>query len=126
MTVDWGKKVIAPLISKLGQPALVTSHGTSGSYSINGIFDEAYSSIDMAGDMAISTTKPCFGFNVTDAVFLPVKKDYILIYASLGAPLSNTNYIVQNVQVDGHGWCRLILNSAPIAADIINPSAQDA
>ena len=64
--------------------------------------------------------------SVADLSFAPRQKDQILIYASFGAPLTDTFYIVKKVMPDGHGGCRLLLNVAPKPCDITSENgAQD-
>ena len=121
--IDWQGKVVAPLISKFGQPAQLTRDGKT--YMLAGVFDEAYSEVTVADGMPVTTVAPCFGFDLADLPAVPRQKDRLLVQAALGAPLTDTQYIVKQVRIDGHGWCRLLLNLAPTSADAVVTTAQD-
>lgn len=130
--IDWQTKVVAPCVAVFGQPATITQGGTT--YTLNGVFDEAYAEVDASDGMPVTTVKPCLGFNVADMNLAgqPVsvlQGARVTIAASTfagAAPAANTTYIVKEVRVDGHGWGRLMLNLAPVAADEPAGGGQDA
>jgi len=109
--IDWGSKVISPLVGKFGQPAVLTQAGLT--YPVDGIFDEAYLDVDVSDGMPVTTKTPCFGFSLADLSVLPKQKDTLFIPAAPIAPKNDTNYIIREVQDDGHGWCRLLLTVSP-------------
>lgn len=62
--------------------------------------------------MPVTTKTPCFGFAVANLSTTPKQKDKLFIAAVYEAPKVDTTYIIKEVQADGHGWCRLLLNIA--------------
>ena len=116
--IDWSSLVLGPVIGVFGQPAVYTQAGTN--YPLSGVFDEAYASVDVSSGQPVTTWSPCFGFNVSDLPVTPRQKDRLTITAT------GQTYIVRNVQPDGHGWCRLLLNLAPTVADTPTYPVQDA
>ncbi len=123
--INWQSKVIAPSVRVFGQPG-VYRRGAEQFFTdhpLSGIFDSAFSFVDVAGGVEVVSTAPCFGINLADLPFTPVQKDQILIYASpFGAPAVDTLYAVKKVMPDGHGACRLLLNLAPQPPDITSSS----
>jgi len=106
--IDWDSIVINPLVGVFGQSGFLTQAGQT--YPLSGIFDEVYTNIDVVDGMPVTTKMPCFSISLTEIVVIPKQKSKLFIPASFGAPLNNTNYIIREVQNDGHGWCRLLLN----------------
>lgn len=95
--------------STFGQPALYTTKA-GDSYELSGVFDEAFSEVDVTDGGPVTTVSPCFGFRLLSLAVTPRQGDKLLIYAAPGAPLVDTKYVIKQPRVDGHGWCRLILN----------------
>jgi len=120
MSVDWQSKVLSPLMAAFGQP--ISYYPVKDKYQSNhkltGVFDEAYTDINIVDGLSVTSVSPCIGINLADLPFAPRQKDQILVYASFGAPLTDTFYIVKKVMPDGHGGCRLLLNVAPKPCDI--------
>lgn len=120
MPVDWQSKVLSPLGAAFGQP--ISYFPVKDRYNVKhqlvGIFDEAYTDINIVDGLSVTSVSPCIGLNLADLPVAPRQKDQILIYASFGAPLTDTFYIVKKVMPDGHGGCRLLLNVAPKPCDI--------
>lgn len=129
--IDWQGKVVAPCVAVFGQPATIVFGGQS--FPLNGVFDEAFAVVDPAGGMEIVTTKPCLGINLADInlggqLVSALQGARVTVSASPlpgGSPVVDTEYIVQEPRVDGHGWARLILNLVPTAADDVG-AGQDA
>jgi hypothetical protein len=116
--IDWQKQLIGPTVSVFGQPAVYAQAGQS--YGLNGMFHEAYSTVDVSSGMPVTTTSPAFGFNVADLPVVARQKDRLTITAN------GRSYIVRNTQPDGLGWCWLLLNAAPVFPDIPVSPVQDA
>ncbi|MPW44746.1 head-tail joining protein [Acinetobacter guerrae] len=120
MAVDWQNKVLSPLVGVFGQP--ITYFSVKDKYKVeyllSGIFDEAYTDINIVDGLTVTSVSPCVGINLVDLPVEPRQKDKILVQASFGAPLVDTLYIVKKVMLDGHGGCRLLLNIAPKNSDM--------
>lgn len=130
--IDWQGLVGAPCRTVFGQPAAVTWNGQT--FNLSGIFDEAYRQVDVSDGMEVTTVSPTLGIDLADLTLggQPVSAlqgARVLVSASPlagGAPTADTSYIVQEARTDGHGWARLILNLAPVAADEPAGGGQDA
>ncbi|MCH7381375.1 head-tail joining protein [Acinetobacter higginsii] len=119
MSVDWQSKVLSPLMAAFGQPIIYSpvKGRYQNRYELTGIFDEAFTDINIVDGMTVTSISPCIGLNLRDLPVEPCQKDQILVKASFGAPLKDTWYIVKKVMPDGHGGCRLLLNVAPTPCD---------
>ncbi|WP_339352787.1 head-tail joining protein [Acinetobacter beijerinckii] len=120
MSVDWQSKVLSPLMAAFGQP--ITYYSVKDKYNVKyqltGIFDQAYTDINIVDGIHVTSVSPCIGLNLANLPVTPSQKDQILVKAAFGAPLEDTFYIVKKVMPDGHGGCRLLLNVAPKPCDI--------
>lgn len=126
--IDWQAQVIAPTVAVFGQPVVLTR--AAAAYPITGVFDEAYTEVDVANGMPVASLSPCLGVNLADLPVMPRQGDRVLIPppVTLGvgaAPVTPTAYIVREVRLDGHGWARLMLNLNPVLDDVLDPTAQD-
>lgn len=130
--IDWQTKVVGPCQAAFGQPAQILWNGQM--FDLSGTFDEAYAETDVADGMPVTTVSPSIGINTADVSLggeplSALQGARVTVYASPfpgGAPVVDTDYIVQEAQADGHGWARLILNLAPTAADEPAGGGQDA
>ena len=111
--IDWDALLLGPLNRVFGQQAEYTTPDGSSSWLITGVFDEAYTDVDVVNGEPVTTTHPCFGFPVSLMSGRVQKSGKLFVPAAPGAPLQDTIYIVKQVRNDGHGWCRLMLNLAP-------------
>lgn len=103
--VDWDALVLSPLQAVFGEP--VTFISASGSpFTGMGVFDEAYREVDLAGGMAVTTETPVLGIRLSafQSPFqaVPLQGDKLFI--------RGRNYVIREVQVDGHGAAKLLLN----------------
>lgn len=118
MAVDWDAMVLGPVMSVFGEgePEDQASWPT---YTPRGgllfplpdaVFDRAYAEVTLEGDGSeVTSRKPCLG--VRAALFPngdPAQNDRVFIPSVPG------NFIVKDVQADGHGHIKLILQG-PIA-----------
>jgi len=120
MSVDWQSTVLSPLMAVFGQPIIYAPVKSKyqNRHTLTGVFDEAFTVIDIVDGMTVTSISQCIGLNLRDLPVTPNQKDQILVKASYGAPLKDTWYIVKKVMPDGHGGCRLLLNVAPTPCDI--------
>ncbi|MEX3690818.1 hypothetical protein AB3X91_11765 [Paraburkholderia sp. BR14263] len=110
--IDWDGVLLGPVEGVFGQPAVYqTADGRS--FPLNGVFDEAFTDVDVVNGEQVTTTKPCYGFRVASLPVPPRQKDKLFIPSAPGAPLVDTTYVIKKApQIDGHGWCLLKLNVA--------------
>lgn len=106
MAIDWDGKVLAPVVAVFGE-TVTYMPADGGSFSITGVFDEAYREIILLdGGTAITTEDPCLGVRL--AAFpsgqIPRKGDQLAVLS-----VSNI-YTVKDVRIDGHGGAKLMLN----------------
>lgn len=129
--IDFQGLLVAPCITTFGQSAQLTFGGQI--FALSGVFDQAYSQTDVSDGMPVTTVKPCLGINLAQvnlggAPVSSLQGAAVTVFASQfagGAPAADTEYIVQEARTDGHGWAFLVLNSAPVAADIPTSGGQD-
>lgn len=121
MAIDWQEKILSPNMAVFGQPILYApvKEKYQIKHPLRGIFDEAYNDIQIIDGLHVTSVSPCIGIVLSDLPVTPRQKDQILIFALIfGAPKVDTWYIVKNVEMDGHGGCKLLLNIAPKPCDI--------
>ncbi|MCP4352294.1 MAG: hypothetical protein GY795_43100 [Desulfobacterales bacterium] len=101
--IDFDKLVAKPCLKTFGQIALYKPQGRDA-FNINGIFDAAHTVIESDGLAEYSTTRPMFDVSLADfpATVEPVQGDLIEI--------SGANYKVVDIQPDGVGMVKLLLN----------------
>lgn len=103
--IDWDSLVLGPVQGVFGEPVMFLP-AIGSPLAVSGIFDEAYREVDLAGGMAVTTESPVLGIRVSDFSVLPVQGDQVTV-----ASRSKT-YVVREVQIDGHGGAKLLLNDA--------------
>ena len=101
--VDWDSLVLGPLQSVFGEP-ITFLPAVGAPVAATGVFDEAYHEVDLAGGMAVTTEHPVLGIQVSAFPSLPLQGDRVTI-ASRGK-----TYVIREVQIDGHGAAKLLLN----------------
>lgn len=103
--IDWDAQVLAPLQAVFGEP--VTFIPVLGApYSAAGVFDEAYREVDLAGGMAVTTEHPVLGIRTSAFPVLPLQGDRLTVLSR------GKTYVIREVQIDGHGAAKLLLNEA--------------
>ena len=101
--IDWDNLVLAPLQTVFGEPVtFIPKFGSQ--YSGSGVFDEAYREVDLAGGVAVTTESPVLGIRMSQMQTVPQQGDQVYV-VRLGK-----TYLVREVQVDGHGSAKLLLN----------------
>lgn len=115
MSVDWDGLVLGPLMTVFGEgdgtsPTPITYRPVTGApYGINGVFDAAYVDITLNDPTSeINSTKPVLGVQISAMRAMPVENDQLFI------PSVNNTYIVRDVQADGHGAAKLMLNKVRV------------
>jgi hypothetical protein len=106
MAVDWDANVLAPCAEVFGEPVTYTPANGSP-FPITGVFDEAYHEVVMLDNgPAITSESPVLGIRYAEfpTGHPPRKGDTLLIVSA------NTIYTVKDVQPDGHGHAKLMLN----------------
>lgn len=103
--VDWDSLVLAPLQTVFGEP-FTHLPAFGAPLDASGIFDEAYREVDLAGGMAVTTEHPVLGVRTSDFPSLPLRGDQVVI------PSRGKTYVIREVQIDGHGAAKLLLNEA--------------
>lgn len=106
--VDWDALVLGPLQQVFGE-TVTFMPATGTPFAGTGIFDEAYREVDLAGGEAVTTECPVLGIQTSafqsPYQALPRQGDSLFIRGS--------TYVIREVQVDGHGGAKLLLNVAP-------------
>ena len=103
--INWDTLVLKPLQGVFGEP--VTFLPAVGlPLAVFGIFDEAYREVDLAGGMAVTTEHPVLGIRTSDFPVLPLQGDRVIVLSK------GITYVIREVQVDGHGAAKLLLNEA--------------
>jgi hypothetical protein len=105
--IDWNAKVLAPVMGVFGEP--VTYLPAIGSpFDITGVFDEAFTSVDLPGDSAVLSVRPVLGIRLAEfpAGFDPemAQGDQFTVQRT------GVTYTVKAGKPDGHGWARLDAN----------------
>ncbi len=103
--VDWDSLVLGPLQGVFGEPVThlpATGEPQAGS----GIFAEAYREVDLAGGMAVTTESPVLGIRTSDFPVPPLQGDQVIV------PRIGKTFVIREVQLDGHGAAKLLLNEA--------------
>jgi len=103
MPIDWDKAVIGPLNAVFGEPVAYTTAAGASVTGISGVFDAAYSDINLSDPLGTTTIKPVLGVQLSQFLALPAQDDLVQI------PSVNNTYVVREVRLDGHGWAKLML-----------------
>lgn len=112
MAIDWDAELLAPVMQLFGEGTsadqstlpLYTPRGLSGFRLADAVFDAQYELVQVATDGSQNTAHmPVLG--VRTALFPrdPAQNDQVLI------PSTGKTYIVKDVQPDGHGHAKLVL-----------------
>lgn len=116
--IDWGAVVVGPCMAVFGEDLeqlpmyqrRANGAPVGAPFAIQPIFDDAYQALTLQADSdpAIATVNPVMG--VWDAAFaggrLPLQGDSVTV------PRVGKTFVVSDVQSDGHGATKLILEEA--------------
>lgn len=103
--VDWDSLVLGPVQGVFGEP-ITFLPAIGAPLSTTGIFDEAYREVDLAGGTAVTTEHPVLGIRTSQFPALPLQGDQVIV------PSRGKTYVIREVQIDGHGAAKLLLNEA--------------
>lgn len=105
--IDWDKVVNGPVMGVFGETHQYKSlAGTP--FDVSGTFHEAYSSVTVVNDMAVTTESPALGVNLSDFPAPPRQKDQVVVTAT---PLhGGGTFVVKEVRPNGVGGAILLLN----------------
>lgn len=103
--IDWDTAVLGPLQGVFGEP-ITYLPALGDPVPATGIFDEAYREVDLAGGMSVTTEHPVLGIRTSDFPVLPRQGDQIVV------PSRSKTYVIREVQIDGQGAAKLLLNEA--------------
>jgi hypothetical protein len=99
--IDWDAVVLAPLNEVFGEPVQYTPAGQSMAR-ISGIYDDAYKEVDP--ETGFATTAPLVTVRLAELGQLPKQGDWIDIERTA------EKYVIRNVEPDGKGSLKLLLN----------------
>lgn len=101
--IDWDKHVLAATESVFGQPAVYIAAGAEP-IDIDGVFDEAYREVDLVDTgVGANAVMPVLGVRINQFSRLPMQGELINV------PSVAKQYVIKDVQADGHGWAKLML-----------------
>jgi len=102
MAVDWDRLVLGPTQRVFGEP-VTYAPADDGPFQTTGIFDRAYTEVDIAEDgTQINTTLPVLGVRLSQFPIGPKQGDQLTVQGGV--------YVVKDVRPDGHGAAKLMLN----------------
>ncbi|MCP3017965.1 head-tail joining protein [Cupriavidus basilensis] len=104
MPVDWDGLVLGPNMRIFGEPALYKP-AVGGSFSITGVFDDAYLKEVMFEDASIGVTEvsAVLGIQLSQFPTKPLQNDQLSVLSV------NTTYVVRDARPDSHGGMKLLL-----------------
>ena len=108
--IDLDALAIGPCMAVFGQPCTLRSSVTGIQASITGVFDEAYRALQPLGDLGsmigqpgyMTGSLPVLGVQLSTCPLHPAQGDTVMI--------AGLQYVIREVQPDGHGWAKLMLN----------------
>ena len=109
--IDFDALVTGPCMAAFGEACWFQPR-FGAEVPIVGVFDEAYLPLSPLGDVGrqvgapsqITASLPVLGVQVSTLPALPVQGDTIRV--------RDVPYLVREVQQDGHGWAKILLNVA--------------
>lgn len=110
--IDWDAKVLGPLNAVFGEAVTYTPTG-GAALTVNGVFDEAYTPVDVPGDMSAISAHPVFGARVSEFPIGWTAKnaqgDVLVRLPNPALGIVGGTYVVKAGKDDGHGHARLEL-----------------
>lgn len=103
MSIDWAG-LTAPCTQLLGEP-VIYSPAAGGSFTIRGVFDEAFKEVQLDNDGApMTSVSPILGMQPGDLPAPPLKGDHLTLVRT------GDLFRVKEVRPDSHGGAILLLN----------------
>lgn len=105
MAVDWDKLVLAPTTAIFGDKGLFLPK-VGAPFDVYGVFDKACRIIKEVDGLEVTTVKPVYGVRrfFFEGHGLPRQGDEVVIF------VVRERYALADIQPDGHGELKLILN----------------
>lgn len=106
MAIDWDAEVLGPVMGVFGEDQLPTYTPVNGpSFALaDAVFDREFQEVNLLGDGGDNTTRrPVLGVRLSLFAWPPIQGDTVYI------PSVGLNYLVREVQPDGHGHAKLML-----------------
>lgn len=114
--LDLDGLVVGPCMDVFGEPVLYYGAGATAT-PIQGVYDEAYLALQPLGSNQpglgplamgampnITAATPVLGIRAADVPEAPAQGDRLTVRGQ--------DFQVREVQADGHGWAKLLLNAA--------------
>lgn len=101
--VDWDALVLGPVHGVFAEAVVYLPRG-GAPYPTEGIFDEAYREVDLAGGMAVTTETPVLGIRLSAFPRVPLQDDQLQVVRT------GITFTIRETQLDGHGAAKLLLN----------------
>src|SRR5471032_2908071 len=99
--------VVGPTVGVFGEPVIFTPAGAAPYPDpINLVYDEGNKDLDLAGGTGVNTSNPLASGSLSDFPTMPLQGDTLLIVRT------GETFIVKDVESDGHGSVKLMLNFA--------------
>lgn len=105
MPIDWDRMVIRPTVRVFADDVLYTPAG-GVSFPISLVYDEANKDLDLAGGTGVNTSNPLASGSLSDFPTPPLQGDMLKIVRT------GESFKVKDVEADGHGGVKLMLNFA--------------
>lgn len=105
MAIDWDKMLLGPVINVFGEGVLYTPRA-GASFDVTLVYDEANKDLDLAGGTGVNTSNPLASGRLSDFPAQPQQGDTLLIKRT------GESFVVKDVETDGHGAVKLMLNFA--------------
>jgi hypothetical protein len=101
--IDWDKAVLGPVMAIFGE-SVMYQPASGASFSITGVFDEAYRGISLAGGTDVPSVMPVLGVRIVEFSAFPKRGDRLTVIRT------NETFVLKEVEPDGHGDAKLLLN----------------
>jgi hypothetical protein len=101
--IDWDKTVIGPLMKVFGE-AVTYAPAIGLPFPIIGVFDEAYRGIALASGTEVPSVMPVLGVRMAEFTAMPKRGDQLTVVRT------GEVFVVKEVDPDGHGEIKLLLN----------------
>lgn len=105
MAIDWDKVLLAPVVGVFGEPVRYIPR-LGSPFDVVLVYDEANKDLDLAGGTGVNTSNPLASGQLSSFPTTPVQGDTLTIVRT------GESFKVKDVETDGHGAVKLMLNFA--------------
>lgn len=105
MAIDWDAVLLTPVVDVFGEPAMYTPKG-GVAIPVTLVYDEANKDLDIAGGTGVNTSNPLASGRLSQFGAMPLQGDSLVIVRT------GETFVVKDVETDGHGAVKLMLNFA--------------